>query len=279
VNGVILVTGASGKTARHLLPLLTERGAAVRAAHRQAQATGVRFDWEDPGTWDAALAGVDRLYLVQPAGNPQPDRHVLPFAERAAAAGVRRTVLLSAMGVEQAPPETGMRRVELALPDLLPEVTILRPNWFMQNFSEGFQAQAIVEHGVIADPAGDGAVSFVDARDIAAVAAAALLEDGHAGAAYPLTGPEALTFPEVAERISKAADHEVRYEPADEATFRNVLLQAGLQPGYADALLGLYGAIRAGYAAAVTDTVEQVTGRPARSFGQYAEDAAERWRS
>lgn len=281
MDGTILVTGGTGKTARRLLPSLVEGGAQVRAASRsgaaQGAAPGVHFDWYDDATWDAALEGATAAYLVGPVLDPNPDRVVLPFLDRARAAGVRRAVLLSAMGVEQAPPELPARRVELAVQETMPEATLLRPNWFMQNFDEGFWQPTIAEQGAFFLPADDAAISQVDTGDIAAVAAAALLTGDHAGAAYTLTGPEAITHAEIAEHISAAAGREVRYVAISDDEFRAALLGNGLDAGYADLLTGLFGVARAGFASEVNGAVEQVTGRPARSFAQYAEDAAGAW--
>lgn len=277
MDGSILVTGGTGKTARRLIPELVAAGADVRPANRTPGTTGVHFDWYDDATWDTALEGVTAAYLVGPALDPSPDRVLLPFLERARAAGVRRAVLLSAMGMEHAPAEAPLRRVELAVQAAMPEATLLRPNWFMQNFDEGTWQPAIAAHGAFFLPAEDAEVSLVDAHDIAAVAAAALLTADHAGAELTLTGPEAITHAQVAEHISAAAGREVRYVPISDDEFRATLVGNGLDAGYAELLVGLFGVARAGHAAQVSDAVEQVTGRPARSFAEYTKEAAGAW--
>lgn len=284
MDGTILITGGTGKTARRLIPKLVDGGAAVRPASRgggtggQPGAQGVHFDWHDTATWDGALDGVTAAYLVGPALDPKPDRALLPFLDRARAAGVRRAVLLSAQGVGYTDPdEVPMRRVELAVQESMPESTLLRPNWFMQNFDEGFWQPTIAGQGAFFLPSDDAKISFVDAEDIAAVAAAVLLTADHAGAEYTLTGPEALTHHGAAELISAAAGREVRYVPISDDEFRAALVGNGLDPGYAELLVGLFGVARAGLAAEVSDTVERVTGRPARSFAAYADAAAGAW--
>ncbi len=212
MEGTILVTGGTGKTASRLLPLLRDGGAGVRVASRHPgeDRGAVRFDWYDPGTWGAALEGVQRVYLVSPALDPEPGRAGGPVLGRARRGGIRRGVRLSAVGVELADPgEAPLRRVELAVQDMLPEATVLRPNWFMQNFDQGFMQPTIVAQGVFFAPVDDAAISFVDAADIAAVAAAALLEGGHAGGEYALTGPQAVTHHEAAAHISAAAGRAV----------------------------------------------------------------------
>jgi len=277
MDGQVLVLGGTGKTARRLVPLLAERGIAARPASRHPRGEGAtRFDWDDPSTWDPALEGVDRVYLVPPALDPAPERTMIPFLERAAAAGVRRGVLLSALGVEQGP-EVGQRAVELALPGTLPESVILRPTWFMENFSEGIFAQSIIEADVIALPAGDAAYSLVSTADIAAVAAVVLTEDGHAGAEPAITGPAAITHAEAAETIGAARGRPVRYVDVAPEDFRAQLLSFGVDPGYAAILVMLFEGGRAGAASAVLDTVERLTGRPATSFAEYARAAAPAW--
>lgn len=277
MDGEVLVLGGTGKTARRLVPLLRERGAAVRPASRHPQGEGaVRFDWDDVSTWDAALEGADRVYLVPPAFEPAPDRQMVPFLERAAAAGVRRAVLLSALGVEEGP-EVGQRAVELALPRVIPDAVILRPTWFMENFSEGVFAGPIVASDVIALPAGDAPYSFVAAGDIAAVAAAALTEDGHAGAEFPISGPAALSHADAAQQIGAARGRAVAYVDVPPEDFRAQLEGFGIAPGYAAMLLMLFEGGRAGGSSAVFDTVQRVTGRPATSFADYAAAAAPSW--
>lgn len=277
MDGEVLVLGGTGKTARRLVPLLRERGATVRPASRNPRGEGaVRFDWDDPATWDRALEGADRVYLVPPAFDPAPDRQMVPFLERAAAAGIRRAVLLSALGVEQGP-EVGQRAVELALPAIIPDSAILRPTWFMENFSEGVFAGPIAASDVIALPAGDAPYSFVAAGDIAAVAAAALTEDGHGGSELALSGPTAVTHAEAAELIGAARGRPVRYVDVPPDDFRAQLEGSGLDPGYVAILLMLFEVGRTGATAVIFDTVQRVAGRPATAFADYAVAAAPAW--
>jgi len=277
VDGDVLVLGGTGKTARRLLPLLRERGVRARPASRNPDGDGaVRFDWYDEATWGPALEGADGVYLVPPAFDPAPERAMIPFLERAAADGVRRGVLLSALGVEHGP-EVGQRAVELALAATVPEAVILRPTWFMENFSEGVFAGSIRSADVIALPAGDAPYALVAAGDIAAVAAAALTQDAPAGAEHPITGPEALTHAQVAELIGAARGRPVRYVDVPPDDFRAQLEATGIHPGYAAILLGIFEEGRAGASSTVHDTVERVTGRPATSFAAFAKAAAGAW--
>ena len=283
-NGKVLVIGGTGKTGRELVRLLAEGGVPVRAASRHpgepagSVAEAVEFDWARSETHGDALEGVERLYLVPPALVADASEQVIPFLRRAVDGGVRKIVQLSALGIDAAPEELGARKTELAVMGSGVEWTILRPNWFMQNFSESFFLPPILERGELLAPAGDAAVSFIDTRDIAAVAAASLVEEGHDGAGYALTGGRALTFGEVADAIGEAAGREVRYVDVAPEEMRRGMVEGGVPGDYADLLMGLFKGIRAGWNAVVDDSVERVLGRPQISFADYARDNADAWR-
>lgn len=284
VGGKVLVLGGTGKTGRRLVRSLADVGVPVRAASRRPGALRggveeIEFDWARPETYGAALSGVESLYLVPPGSVVDPSEQVAAFVEEAVRAGVRRIVDLSALGVD-AGEEIGLRKVERAVMDSGVEWTVLRPNWFMQNFSESFLLPSILEGGQVVAPAGDGAVSFIDARDIASVAAAALTEDGrHAGAEYVLTGGRALTFAEAASAIGKATGGEVRYVGVEPEQMREGIVGAGVPEDYADMLLGLFEGIRAGWNEPVTGDVERVLGRPPIDFADFARENAAVWRT
>jgi uncharacterized protein YbjT (DUF2867 family) len=157
--------------------------------------------------------------------------------------------------------------------------TFVRPNWFMQNFTTGFAGSSIRAEGVIRLPAADARCAFVDVEDIAAVAAAALTGDEHAGQAYAVTGPEALTHAEVARRISEAAGRTVEYLDVPDAAFRSALATAGTPPAQVEYMATLFAGVRAGLAARVTGDVEAVLGRPATSFAAFARREAGSWGS
>jgi uncharacterized protein YbjT (DUF2867 family) len=285
VGSTVLVTGATGKTGRRLVPMLSARGVAVRAASRNPgpAAPGVepvRFDWLDEGTYRAALTGIDALYL---AVSDNGIARVGAFLTFAAEAGVRRVVLLSAFGTDQADPGLPLRGQELAVEGSGMASTILRPGAFMQNFSESHPfglAARIRERSEIVLPGGPHPASYVSADDIAAVAAVALTEDGHEGRGYTLTGPESLTLTEVAERISTAAGRTVRYVESGPEPIRDALLEAGVAAEFAGYAAQLYAeSAGAGLMAAVTGDVADVTGRPPMTFADYATGAAGAWRA
>ena len=170
-------------------------GLEARAAVRRPPPGGVRFDWSDPDTFDPALHDIGAIYLVAPTGDGNPLAAMEPFLQRALAAGVRRYVLLSASTLPEGGPLMG--QVHAFLHDAAPEWVVLRPSWFMQNFSEQQHLPTIRDEGVIFTATGDGRVAFVHADDIAAVAVAALLGQAPCNREYILTGSRALSYDEV----------------------------------------------------------------------------------
>jgi len=276
----VLVVGATGTVGRRLVRRLVNRGSSVRAATRSpasydgpARAEGVRFDYLEPETWTKALRGARRAFVLVPPDMAAYDQ-LVPFLDTAVDAELDHIVLMTAMGVDEAPDDMPLRRAERDLLEGPASTTILRPNWFMQNFTTVWR-DMIEADGVMRLPAGDAATSFVDAEDIAAVAERALIEDGHAGAAYTLTGPEALTYNEAASILTDGWSREVRYEPIGDEEAHALLTGAGLDTNYAEMLIGLFQDVRAGHAEPVTTGVQTVTGRPPRSLDAFAEATAD----
>ncbi|MEW2432970.1 NAD(P)H-binding protein [Streptomyces caniferus] len=273
----ILVTGATGNTGSRLVPRLAALGHPVRAAGRRAPelpgAQGVAFDWYDPATHDAALRGAARLYLVPPTAAPDPAAVMLPFLERARSAGVRRVALLSSSAIPAGGP--GVGQVHAALPDLFDAWAVLRPSWFMQNFTDRHpHAESIRTSGVLLTATGAGRVGFIDADDIAAVAAHALTDEPPLrGADLVLTGPQSLSYDDIADTLTALGGRPVRHRSLTYDQLHD-RLAADMPPGFATLLAGLDRAIADGAEDRVTDTVERITGRPPRSFREFA---AARW--
>jgi uncharacterized protein YbjT (DUF2867 family) len=237
--------------------------------------TAVHLDWAQRATWRPALAGVDALYVVGPYA--EPDAPVLVRDLLAAARDVRQVVLLSILGVELLPDVIPMAVWEEQVRESGQEWTILRPNWFMQNFGASF-AESLRDRGLLALPAGDAALSFVDTRDIADVAAASLTEDGHAGKVYTLTGPETFTHGEAVALLGAAAGRDLRYVALAPDSFADVLREGGASDAVITWQSALFGLIRDGVNTPVTGTVEQLTRHPARTLKAYAEQSADAWR-
>jgi uncharacterized protein YbjT (DUF2867 family) len=258
-----LVLGGTGKTGRRVATRLPHD---VRIGSRSGQPP---FDWTDDATWAPALKGVDAVYISYYPDVSFPDAapRVTAFAKAAAAAGVTRLVLLSGRGEPDAEPaEQGVR-------DAGVEWTILRCSWFMQNFSEHFLHEPVLE-GVIALPAGDVREPFLDVDDLADVAAAALTQSGHAGRIYELTGPRLLTFADVAGELSAATGREVRYLPVTPEEYAAAAAKAGVPAEEIEPLTELFVRVLDGHNAHLSGDVERVLGRPARDFTGYARSAA-----
>ena len=275
----VLVLGATGKSGRRLVPLLREQEVKVQAASRRGIAGMAYFDWDKPESYDAALAGIDAVYLTPPELVVDPTGHTRPFLAAAARAGVGRVVAVTSMGVTfpNEGPGTGRYELEQQVMASGLEWTILRPSGFNQNFSEDFFLPGILGADMVATATGDGAVGFVDAEDIAAVAAVALLDEGHTGEIYDVTGPEAMSFADAAAIIGQAAGRNIAHRKITGEEFTQILVGAGLAPDYAAIVVGNQLAIRDGLGAAISDTVPRLTGRPARTFTDYAAKAAPTW--
>ncbi|MGC5628097.1 NAD(P)H-binding protein [Georgenia sp. Z1344] len=261
----ILVLGGTGTVGSRVVQQLRAAGVASRPA---ARGTEPPFDWGEPGTWDAALDGVHRLYLLLPDDGELPDA----FLEQAASAGVRRVVLHSDRGIDVMSVER-LQRAEAAVRGSGLEWAILRPDWFDQNFETFLRDD--VRAGRVALPVGDGRQGFVDAEDIAAVAVRALTTDDHIGEVLELTGPEAISFGEAAAAIGRATGRTVTYV-GEPGAYREAMAGAGLPEPVVDGIVAQFAPLRAAGDTTPTGTVERVLGRPARPFEVYAEEAARR---
>jgi uncharacterized protein YbjT (DUF2867 family) len=277
--GPVLVTGGTGKTGRRVAEQLTARGAEVRAVSRS---TVPAFDWTDEGSWGPVLDGVDALYLAPAEGM----RVTGAFARRAARAGVRRIVLLSARGVHT--PGYFDHQDQEVLTELFvdgesgvmgsgAEWTVVRPGWFMQNFDEG-GFLGPVRAGRLELPVGDGAAAWIDAEDIAEVVATALVDGGHAGEAIELSGPRALRVEDVLALITSETGRRVDYVPVEDEAYRDALRADGLDEDEVAVASAGFSAIRRGSEAAITTGVRQVLGRDPASVEDYVRHAADAWR-
>lgn len=261
-----LVLGGTGKTGRRVVRRLTDLGVPVRIGSRAGDPP---FDWADPSTWPAVVRDVTAAYLVYypDVAAPEAAPAVRAFGELAVANGVRRLVLLSGRGEEEAhAAEDGVRASGA-------DWTILRASWFAQNFSEDFLLHPVLG-GELALPAEDIAEPFVDAEDVADVAVAALTGDGHAGQVYELTGPRLLTFTEATAEIAKASGRDVRYRAVSPSQYAEVLAAAGVPTKHIGLLTDIFTRVLDGRNAHLTDGVQRALGREPRDFSDYARTAA-----
>ena len=277
-SNTILVIGATGKVGSRLTARLREAGHTVRAVSRSSE---IRFDWHDESTWAAALEGVSAAYLIPP-DEPIPAEAFVAAAEKA---GVRRLVaqsgrrvhlLAEAVGV--GPEAIGMYGLQEAVRASKLEWTVLQPNNFNQNFSEGDFLETLLA-GELALPA-DGLVEpFIDVDDIAAVAAAVLTEDGHHGRIYELSGPEALPFTEAIDAIAKASGRTMVFRSVSPEEYAASLRSAALPEDLVFFLDAMYEFMRDGKMGDVADGVEQVLGRKPVAFADWANRTAEAWKT
>ncbi len=280
---MLLVTGATGTTGLEVLRALKARGAEARALiHDESKAGAleelgvehVTGDLGDPRTLTPALEGVERAYLVCPV-SPMQSELEQTFLETAKAAGVKHVVKLSIIG---ASPEAPLRfarahaNVEQALRESGMAWTLLRPNGFMQN-TLAWGAQ--VQDGTFYSPVPDAAFTIVDARDVAEVAALALTEDGHAGKAYGLSGPEAVSYRDQVRRVFAVADREVNIEEVPVDAVKRELVRAGVPPWNAEGLAELLELYASGGATMVTSGVQDALGREPRDLDAFARDHAD----
>jgi uncharacterized protein YbjT (DUF2867 family) len=271
----VLVLGATGKTGSRVAGRLSVHGASVRTAARSG--ADVHFDWGNQATWEEALRRATGLYLVSPVLRIDFAGLVSQFLDQAERAGVRHVTYLSAYGVEYAPSEVALRAVEL---DLAARgsltSTVIRPAWFMEDFSETF-LQPVNDEIVV--PAGDGAEAFVSVEDIAAVAAVTLTEpERHAGRAYAPTGPQALTMAEAAEMISAVAGRTITYRDTDREQWIAAMISTGVPAEYAQVLRPLTATLASGNGARPNSDVLDVTGTAPVTFVEFAAKTAPAWK-
>lgn len=257
-----LVIGGTGKTGRRVAERLQDRGLPVRVGSRSTEPA---FDWADPSTWEPALDEVSAVYLTfyPDLAFPGAADAIGEFSRLAVDKGARRLVLLSGRG------EEGAQVSERAMQASGADWTVVRASWFNQNFNESFFLDPVLG-GEIALPTGDAVEPFVDADDIADVVVAALTDERHVGRTYELSGPRLLGFHEVAAEISEATGREIRYVPVTIEEYRRVLQENDVPVEFAD----LFQLIVDGRNAHLVDGVQQVLGRPARDFAEFARDAA-----
>ncbi|MFD7429169.1 NAD(P)H-binding protein [Streptomyces sp. NPDC059818] len=268
-----LVVGATGTTGSRVAARLVSAGVRVKAASRRAGsvdgARPVRFDWDDPSSYAGALDGTDRVYLIPPLGSSDPAAVMVPFLRQARTAGVRRAVLLSSSAIPAGGPAVG--QVHQALPGLFPEWAVLRPSWFMQNFTgDHAHARTIEADGTIRTATGEGRVGFVDADDIAAVAVHALTGTPAPNTDLVITGPEALSYGDIAAIVSRVTGRTITHRRLTYEQMRD-RLAADIPAEFAAMLAGMDRAIAEGTEDRTTDTVLRLTGRPARGFHAVAE--------
>ena len=273
---MILVLGATGTTGGEVTRQLVAAGQRPRLLVRnpakarefEGQAELAQGDLERPDSLRAAMQGIDHLYLVSSGANlVEVEARAVDAAKQA---GVTHVVKLSVMGADQ-PAITFARWHAASERHLVAsglQWTMLRPGSFMSN-ALGW-AETIKTQGTFYQPTGEGRWAPIDPADIGAVAVRALTEPGHAGKAYPLTGPESLSAADHAAILARALGRPVQFTDVPPAAAKESMLQSGIPADYVDALVDLLAAMKAGHADGVTNTVPELLGRPAGTFEQWA---------
>ncbi|WP_214408471.1 SDR family oxidoreductase [Sphaerisporangium fuscum] len=277
---MILVTGATGSIGRHLVRRLRQERvpfkAFVRDEHK-GRALGCDYvvgDFDDPDSLATALEGVDRLFLntagAEPVAGEQPMiRRQKTAIDAAARAGVSKIVKVSVWHAREGAllAEGAHWHIEQHLKASGVDWSVLQPSGFMQNFVTG--TGAFTEDGDLVGTSGDARVSYIDCHDIAACAAVLLTGPRGGGESFVLTGPEALTHAEIAEKLSAALGRTVRYVDVPPARMAATLKTQGLPPRFVDDVVQLWQEVAAGSLSATTAAVDDLTGRPARTFEEF----------
>lgn len=274
----ILVVGASGTVGSEIVRLLTKEGHSVRTTTSKKDKTDQNKVFVNLLTGEGlenAFEAIDRAFILSPAGYADQYKILSPLIQVAQKKGLKKVVLMSAMGAD-ADPTSPLRRAEVELEKSGLPYNIIRPNWFMQNFNT-FWVQGINELNKILLPAGDAKASFIDARDISAVAAKLIVNDDLKNQAFNLTGPESLDHNQVAKAISEVTNKPVTYQEIAPAELKKGLLSAGLPEDYSDFLLLILSYLKAGYNAATTSEVKKILGREPLSFLKYVQDYKNNW--
>jgi|SoiMetStandDraft_2_1073263.scaffolds.fasta_scaffold06297_5 uncharacterized protein YbjT (DUF2867 family) len=280
---MILMTGATGTVGSEVVKRLSAQGIPVRAvtrdprkadAHRLPHVHFVHGDFEDVDAMRRACSDVDRAFLVTNS-TERTEHQQIAFTRVAHQSGVRHIVKLSQLHADANSPGRFLRyhaAVEAAVQASGLTFTILRPNLYMQGLLN-FR-QSIQEQSAFFAAAGDARISAVDVRDLADVAVAALTTAQHDNMSYALTGPDALTFAEMAHRLSRAVGHTITFVDVPPASMRAALADLGFPAWQADGLLEEFAMYRRGEAAGVEPGVREALGRPPRSFDEFARDYA-----
>ena len=280
----ILVTSSTGKVGQEIVRELNAANADYRAATQSLDraktawdfpAPAVYFSYDDPASFTPALQGVTRLFLLHPEDVPGRHLQLFAFIDAAVKAGVSEIVFMSALGADLHPTDP-LYEVEQHVAQSGARFTILRPNWFMQNFSTQ-DLRSINTKNEIWMPSGDARIALIDTRDIAAVAAKLLLDGVESGMEYTLTGSEAFTYGEVAARLSAITGRTITHQsPAPESEVQR-MRESNAAGEHVNFMEWLFEDIRRGYAAAVTNDVQAVLHRQPRTLDQFLRDYAHVW--
>jgi uncharacterized protein YbjT (DUF2867 family) len=288
----ILVTGATGTVGSEVVNQLSniksdfKIKAAVRSVENAKKiqyfqrVEPIQIDYDTQEGLKRAFKDADKLFLLTHASSKSAD-HETNLITEAKKSGTRHIVKQSIMGADLKADVEAMRlhrQTEKVIEESGIPYTFMRPNEFMQGFIN-YQGSTIKSNGAIYVPVGDGKVSFVDARDIASVAVKALVDgEKHYNKTYTITGPEALSYYQAAQILSKATGKKIDYVNISDEEARGAMKEVGLDDWLIDTISDLYTLYRKGYASHVSPAIEEVTGKKPITFAQFAKDYAEAFR-
>ena len=284
MSSPVLVMGALGNVGAEVVKELHGEGRNVRTADIDEKMLRerfgdsvecVRFDFFDPGTYEATFRGVERMFLMRPPHISNVRRGMFPAVDAAKRAGVKHVVFLSLIGIENLK-FVPHYKVEQYLKEVDMQTTFLHCSFFMQNLNTTHRKE-VKERSEIFVPVGRAKTSFIDVRDIGAVAAVALTEENHAGKNYDLTGSEGLDYWEAANILSEVLERRVTYRDPNPLHFLIETIRRGTPFTLALVMTGLYTSTRFGMAEPITNEVERLTGRKPITFRQYVQDYRELW--
>lgn len=277
----ILVLGGTGNIGFPLVKALAQKSVTITVGVRNPEkdrkkftdfsnVTVKKFDFLDPSTFTEALADVDRAFFIRPPQLAKPKEDMFPFLEAVKTRRLKQLVFVSLIGVDKNP-MTPHHKIEKRIEELAIPYTFIRPSFFMQNLNTT-HLEDIRDHHDLFIPAGNAKTSFIDTRDIGAVAAEVLTTDNYLGKTLDITGKEALTYTQIAETMTNVLQVKITYSKPSLFKFRKVMLGRGIKKDYVNVMVMLYLITQLGNAKSVTDTVEKILGRPATTFAQYVHD-------
>lgn len=281
---IYFVSGATGNVGAQVVEQLLARGVTVRAGDLSVERLAERFgedvqaaafDFGRPETFAPALQGVQGMFLMRPPQITDVEKYMFPAVDAAVSAGVQQIAFLSLIGIEENT-RVPHYKVEQYLKSGPINYTFLRASFFMQNLNTTHREE-IRQHDEIYIPVGKARTSFIDVRDIAAVAGLALTEAGHANQAYELTGGEAMDYYQVAELFTEILGRKITYKDPALWQYATYQLRRGQPLGYTLVTAWLYNNTRRGMAARVTGEVLRLLGRPPITMRQYIQDYRDYW--
>lgn len=283
----VLVTGATGNVGPHVVRELISRGAYVRALVRDPARANARLhyaaeratgDFTDPSSLTQALQGVDAAFILTP-NSPHQFEHEQNVIDAVAAAGVRRVVKFSSIGAEPGAPLEFwdvQGRLQEHVRRAIPSATIVRSNFHMSALL--WAAEPVKAAGQIFAPAAGAHVAMVDPRDVAEATAVLLTSGAHEGESLTFSGPQAITYDQIAEALTRVAEKPVAFIPVpDDAAYAG-MIGSGMPEWLAGNLVTLFRLLRGGAGSEVTDAFERVVGRAPRTFADWATDHASAFR-